>query len=186
MAQTQTKSRTTGGIPGLEVVRDVARRYGRDPGTVEGYGVAMTVFAGVGAALVAVARLTGRRPAALSPWEVGLTALAVHKISRIVAKDSVTTPLRAPLTSFQGPAGDAEVAEDVQAHGPGHALGELLTCPFCLDPWVATALTAGRTFAPQLTSAVTTTFGVVALADFLHLGYAAAQQRTPPPEQRDD
>jgi hypothetical protein len=186
MAQTRTESHPTHRLPGVQVVHDVARRYGREPGTVEGYGVAMAVFAGVGAALVAAARLTGRRPGTLTPWELGLTALAAHKISRIVAKDSVTAPLRAPLTRFQGPAGDAEVAEDVRAHGPGHALGELLTCPFCLDPWVATALTAGRTFAPQLTGAVTTTFGVVALADLLHLGYAAAQQRTTPPEQRGD
>ncbi|MGD9990233.1 MAG: DUF1360 domain-containing protein [Pseudonocardia sp.] len=34
--------------------------------------------------------------------------------------------------------------EDTGTDGPArHALGELLTCPFCRDMWIATGLTIG-------------------------------------------
>jgi hypothetical protein len=49
---------------------------------------------------------------------------------------------------------------------------------------VAGTLVAGSTFAPALTRAVTTVFSAVAVSDFLQLGYAMAQQREQPPEQR--
>jgi hypothetical protein len=39
--------------------------------------------------------------------------------------------------------------------------------------------------APTLTRAATSTLSAVAVFDFLQLGYAAAQQRTAPPETRD-
>ena len=60
----------------------------------------------------------------------------------------MTSPLRAPFTRFEGPQGNAELAEEVRGSGARKAVGELVTCPFCLGPWVATALTAGLTFAP--------------------------------------
>jgi len=40
------------------------------------------------------------------------------------------------------------VMESVRGHGPQHAVGELISCPFCLGLWTATALTAGMVYAP--------------------------------------
>lgn len=179
---------TASGVSVSRAVENQARRYGREPETLAGYGTALAVFAGTVGVAVAGARLAGRPAPSARPWDVVLLALATHKISRIIAKDSVTTPLRAPLTRFRGPAGNAEVTEEVRAPEGTHrhTMGELVTCPFCLDPWVATMLVAGRTFVPGLARAVESVFGSVAVADTLHLGYAAAQQRVTPPENRRD
>ena len=58
----------------------------------------------------------------------------------------------------------------------GHAGGELITCPFCLDVWVATGFTIGLVFAPRLTRLVSAALTALTGADFLHLAYAAAQE----------
>jgi hypothetical protein len=42
----------------------------------------------------------------------------------------------------------------------------------------------GHTFAPALTRAAVNVLSAVAAPDFRHLGYAAAQQRTTPLEER--
>lgn len=164
---------------------DAARAYGRPDKALGGYAVAMGVFSVAAGAVALTARLTGRRPAPLSPYELACLSLATHKISRIAAKDAVTSPLRAPFTRFQGSAGDAEIAEEVTDTGRWKAVGELISCPFCLGPWVAASLMAGHTFAPTFTRATVTVFSAVAASDFMQLGYAAAQQRTTPSDERD-
>lgn len=57
-----------------------------------------------------------------------------------------------------------------------HAIGELLSCPFCLAVWVATGLTGGLVLAPRLTRLVATALTAVAASDFLQMGYAVAQR----------
>ena len=60
--------------------------------------------------------------------------------------------------------------------GLKHSIGELITCPFCLDVWIATGFTVGLVFAPRVTRLVAATFSAVTGADFLHLLYAKAQE----------
>jgi hypothetical protein len=43
-----------------------------------------------------------------------VVAAAAHKLSRLLAKDPVTSPLRAPFTSYQGTQGPAELKEEVR------------------------------------------------------------------------
>ena len=63
----------------------------------------MTVYAGVVGTLAAAARVTGREvPDGLRVQDIALSALATHKLSRLLAKDPVTSPLRAPFTAYQG------------------------------------------------------------------------------------
>jgi uncharacterized protein DUF1360 len=67
-----------------------------------------------------------------------------HKVSRLIAKDAITSPLRAPFTSYEGGAAPGEVSEQVRTHSPlVHSRGELITCLFSLTPWVATAFATG-------------------------------------------
>ncbi len=145
---------------------------------LRGYAGAMSVYGGVVAAIAATARLSGRAlPERISPWDTAVTAVATHKLSRLLAKDPVTSPLRAPFTTFEGTSGPAELAEDVRSSGSKKTVGELVTCPFCIGMWVSTGFTAGYVFAPRATRLAATTLAVLAGSDFLQFAYAHAEQK---------
>lgn len=155
------------------------RAYGREPGVLSGYAALIGAYgAGTGAA-IAAARATGRaRATPPTPWELIQLAAATHKLSRILTKDAVTSPLRAPFTTWKGSSAPGEVAEEVREHGIGHSVGELLTCPLCVAQWIATAFAAGLVLAPTLTRAAITVFSTVAGSDLLQHAYVALQQQT--------
>lgn len=146
---------------------------------LDGYLVGMGVYAGVTAALATVVRATGRPvPERPSTSDVVLLSIATHKLSRLLTKDAITSPIRAPFTRYDKPIGSGEVMEQVRDEGSTtrHAIGELLSCPFCLAVWVATGLTGGLVLAPRLTRLVATALTAVAASDFLQMGYAVCQQ----------
>ncbi|MCU7723860.1 DUF1360 domain-containing protein [Actinoplanes sp. KI2] len=150
---------------------------------LDGYVTAMTAFAGLAASLVAAGRLTGRRaPDRPAAADVVLLSIATHKLSRLLAKDAVASPLRAPFARYRQPAGAAEVNEDVRDEGSSvrHGIGELVTCPFCLAVWVATGLTGGLVLAPRLTRLAATALTATAASDFLQLAYDAAKRTEQP------
>jgi hypothetical protein len=89
----------------------------------------------------------------------------------------VTAILRAPFTEFEEPAGEGEVNERAVGTGLRHAVGELLTCPFCVAQWVATALVAGSLAAPDLTTAAVSICATARLSDYLQLTYGLLRQR---------
>jgi hypothetical protein len=138
-----------------------------------GYAMTMTVYGAVVGGLAALARATGRDiPDGLSPTDVGLSALATHKVSRLLAKDPVTSPLRAPFTVFQGTSGPSELHEEARGTGGRKTVGELVTCPFCTGVWVATAFTAGLIYLPRVTRLAMGTFAALAGADILQFTHA--------------
>ena len=140
---------------------------------LRGYAITMSVYAGVVTALAGVVKLTHTEPPdGLSERDVVLCAAATHKLSRLLAKDPVTSPLRAPFTEFRGTQGPAELAEDVRAGGQRKALGELITCPFCTAVWVATGFTAGLLLLPRTTRIAMGALAALAGADFLHFAHA--------------
>ncbi|WAL64123.1 DUF1360 domain-containing protein [Amycolatopsis cynarae] len=143
-----------------------------------GYLVVMAIYGLLVALAATAAALTGRRlPRRVPVQDLAILALGTHKLSRTVSKDAVTSPLRAPFTRYRDTGGPAEVMEEVRKpSGLRHSIGELLTCPFCLDLWVVTAFTTGLVFAPRVTRLVAGTFASLAGADFLQLAYARAQK----------
>ena len=143
-----------------------------------GYVMVLAVFASCVAAAAGLAFATGRKlPSGIGPWDVLLLAAGTHKLSRTVSKSAATSPLRAPFTRYTGTGGPSEVMEEVRSNGGvRHSIAELITCPFCLDLWVATGFTIGLVFAPRLTRLVSGALTALTGADFLHLAYAAAQQ----------
>jgi Protein of unknown function (DUF1360) len=145
---------------------------------IGGYVVVMAVFAALVSGVAGLAFATGRRlPPGVGPWDVLLLAAGTHKLSRTLTKDAVTSPLRVPFTRYKEPGGPAEVMEEVRSKGGlRHSIGELITCPFCLDVWIATGFTIGLVFAPRLTRLIATALTAVTGADFLHLLYAKAQE----------
>jgi Protein of unknown function (DUF1360) len=143
-----------------------------------GYATVLAVFASLLAAVTGLAFATGRKlPSGVGPWDVVLLAAGTHKLSRTVSKSAVTSPLRAPFTRYTGTGGPSEVTEEARStNGPRHSIAELITCPFCLDVWIATGFTVGLVFAPRVTRVVAGAFTALTGADFLHLAYAAAQR----------
>ncbi|HYH30621.1 MAG TPA: DUF1360 domain-containing protein [Pseudonocardia sp.] len=154
-----------------------AYRHGEDR-PLGGYVLVMAVFAALVAGAAGLVAASGRRlPSGFGPWDLLLITAGTHKLSRTLSKDAVTSPLRAPFTRYSGTGGPAEVMEDASKAGQvRHSIGELVSCPFCLDMWIATGFAFGYVFAPRVTRLVAGTFSALAGADFLHLAYAKAQQ----------
>lgn len=146
---------------------------------LDGYVVTLGAFGTLAGSLAAAVKLTGKpvpeRPATA---DVVLISIATHKLSRLLTKDAVTSPLRAAFTRYREPAGSAEVNEEVRDDGNPirHSVGELLSCPFCLAVWVATGLTGGLVLAPRLTRLAATALTAVAASDFLQMGYTIAKE----------
>jgi hypothetical protein len=144
-----------------------------------GYLMLMSVYGGGTALAAAGARALGRKPlTGISPWELAQLTVATQKLARLIAKDPITSPIRAPFTTYEGTSAPAELKEEVRGHGLQHSLGELLTCPMCLGQWVATAFMLGLVVAPKATRMTMATFTAVSGADFLQYLYAQAQQAT--------
>ena len=103
------------------------------------------------------------------PERIGLvdvvgTGLASYKVGRLVAKDDVTTWVRAPVTE------DPDATQP-KPQGLERALGELLTCPYCIGVWAASGLSYGLVLFPRQTRLVNAVFGAQAVADFLNAGF---------------
>lgn len=132
-----------------------------------------------GALVTGMGAVVARRgvPERIETSDLALMSVATHKVARLIAKDPVTSPLRAPFARFSGPSGTpAEVSEDVRGDGGRHAVGELVTCPFCLGQWVATGFAFGFAVAPRPTRIVASVFTALTVSDFLQLAYAAASR----------
>ncbi|MBN6053748.1 DUF1360 domain-containing protein [Nonomuraea sp. RK-328] len=133
-----------------------------------GYLRILTVYGGAVAAAAGLAALTGRKmPEQVGVLDLALMAGCTHKMSRLIAKDPVTSPLRAPFTRYEGTSGPAELKEE-----PRNSVGEMLSCPFCLAQWTATAYAAGLVLAPRFTRLAGATMTAVAISDWLQLAYA--------------
>jgi hypothetical protein len=138
----------------------------------------MAAYGGLTASGAALLRRNGvRLPERISWHDTLLAAIATHRITRTIAKDPVTAPLRAPFTEYRGPAGEAELHEEVREDSAvRHAVGELVTCPFCLAQWTATAVAFGLITAPRPTRIALSVFTITAGADALQFAYSALRR----------
>src|SRR5438874_13532910 len=132
--------------------------------------------------VASVAVLTGmameqdRLPKRFGLLDLALLGIATHKLSRIVAKDRITSILRAPFVNYIRSAGAGEVEEDPRGRGFQRGIGHLISCPYCMAPWCATALSFGLLFAPRVTRFFAGLLVSVAASDFLHRAYARMKQ----------
>jgi hypothetical protein len=156
---------------------DVRRGYDAPGAPLGSYGLLVTAFNAVGVAALAVRSRRKGLPEGLATRDIALLAVATQKLSRLVARDRVAAPLRAPFTRFQESAGRGEVDEAARGEGLQRALGELLVCPYCVSVWIAGGLTAGFVAAPRPTRLVASLFAGLAGADFLQLAYSAGEKR---------
>jgi hypothetical protein len=170
---TTTKPRTALHRAARRIQREYAGDKDRPLG---GYAAVMGVYAAVLGLVTGAGRVLGvRLPERIGVQDTVLLCLATHKASRLLSKDAVTSPLRAPFTRYEEPAGEGEVNESVRGTGVRHALGELVSCPFCLGVWISGGLTAGLVLAPRATRVVLTGLTAVAGSDAIQLLYDRAK-----------
>ena len=138
---------------------------------------AMGVYLSLVGTAAAAIRVSGRElPTRIPLGDAVLLTVGTFRLARRIAKDPVTAPVRAPFVSYQGTSGEAEVAEEVREHGGvKHAVGELLTCPFCMAQWVGTGFVLGSVTAPRATRLAALTMTMVAGSDVLQFVYDAIQ-----------
>src|SRR4051812_45241483 len=141
-----------------------------------GYAVLTGTFLGSAGAFSAWMHASGRElPERVAPGDLALVTVASHKASRLIAKDRVTSAVRAPFTRFEDDAGPGEVEEAPRGRGMRRAIGELLVCPYCMGLWVAAAFTAGLIVAPRPTRWVAAVFTTLFGSDALQIAYSKAE-----------
>jgi hypothetical protein len=161
-----------------EAARAVTAPYAGDRAgelPVGGYAAMLSLFVGSFTALILAARRAGALPSRIPLRDIVLLGVATHKLTRIVTRERIAIPLRMPFVRYQGTDGAGLVKEQPRGPGLRYAVGSLLTCQFCVGPWVASALTGSLMFAPRATRLASSVFTMVAISDFLHQAYAAAR-----------
>ena len=142
------------------------------------YAALMGVFNFLFGGALLTAKRNGRElPQRVGAGDVVSIGVASHKLSRLIAKDKVTSPLRAPFTELEEEGGPAELEERSRGGGVRKAIGELLICPYCLGLWVVAAFSLGLLFAPRLTRFLASVFSALTISDFLQIAYKAAEEK---------
>jgi hypothetical protein len=142
-----------------------------------GYALLTTTYAVLTGTFATWLHRSGRPVAdRMEGGDLVLMAAATHKLSRLIAKDRVTSVVRAPFTEFQDDAGPSEVEEAARGHGLRRAIGELVICPYCLGLWVGTAFAAGLIVAPRVTRWTMGVFAALLGSDALQIAYAKAEE----------
>ena len=142
------------------------------------YTALMAAYGAAVAGLASVVRRRGLPLPRLGAGDILLIGAATHKLARRVAKDPVTSPLRAPFTRFKGTSGPAELAEEPRGGRTRHAIGELISCPFCLSQWVATGFVFGMVVAPGATRLAASVLASLTVSDSLQFGYCILDQKS--------
>jgi len=140
------------------------------------YATFAAVFNGALAGAVVAAKRSGRDlPEHVELQDLVLIGAASHKLSRLVAKKKITSFVRAPFTELQGKGGPAELEEKARGRGLRKAVGELLTCPYCLGLWASGGFHAGLLFAPRATRFSASVLTAMTISDFLQIAYKAVE-----------
>lgn len=153
---------------------------GADPRARKGsYALVMALYGAATGSFLAWRKASGRGlPDRLGAGDLTMIGVATHKTSRLIAKDKVATPIRAPFTRFEDEADlPVEVSESPRGSGLRRTIGELISCPYCLDMWTATTYAAGLVAAPRVTRFIAGVMSAVTIADALQLAYKAGQEQ---------
>jgi len=177
--QQPPESAPSDGEPDGGVVAAVGRAYAGDAAEelpLGGYAVITGLFVGSFTAFAVAAEHARVLPERTRVGDILLLGAATHKLTRILTRDRVTMPVRAPFTRYEGSDGAGQVRETPRGQGLQKAIGSLLTCQYCAGPWIATALTAGLVFAPRVARLASSIFAMATVSDFLHQAYAGSRR----------
>lgn len=141
------------------------------------FAVLMGLYGATVGGFLLAQKMAGRElPEKVGTRDLFLLGVATHKVSRLITRDWVTAPIRAPFTTYEGSTGAGEVKEKARGQGMQRALGSLFTCPWCTGAWTAAAFGCGFALSPRLTRFIASIFTVETVSDCLHLGYEAAKK----------
>jgi hypothetical protein len=161
---------TTNPYP-AEVLDQVTVAYAGDEERPLGSFLAlMGLYGGLAAGLGATAVRKGL-PERVAVPDMVLLGVATAKLSRLLSRDRVTSPLRAPVTQFEEFGEHGEVEESPRGSGFRRGLGELVTCPYCVSQWVGTALLGAFLVKPRETRVVSSLFGLLTVSDLVQVGH---------------
>jgi hypothetical protein len=142
------------------------------------YGPLLVGYAAMAAALLVGARRLGPSPIPRPELsDAMLIGLGTFKLSRLVAKEKVLQPVRAPFVEHAEPGQGTEVNSEPGGTGLRRAVGELLTCPFCVSVWIGTIFVAGFAVAPRAVRLVTAGLAALVVADASQYAYTGIRDR---------
>jgi hypothetical protein len=156
----------------------LGEEYGKRRAPLGGYASLITLFAVVVAGFFAFKKRS--LPERIPLSDLLILGIATQKVSRVVTRSRVTSVVRAPFTTYEGPAGSGEVEERPRGTGLRRAIGELVSCPFCMGTWIACAGIAGFVSQPRLTRALGSIFAVGSIADFVQQAYCRVKEPNDP------
>jgi hypothetical protein len=164
------KTAFAGPLPGLNL------RPPGDDRPLGSYVVLMSTFASLSTLFAAWFRASGRPlPDRVEARDLALLTVASAKTARLLSKDRITSPLRAPFTEPDKDAGHGEVDETSRGSGLRRAVGQLLLCPFCLGMWTSAVFTAGLLTVPRFTRWVAAVMSIFFGSELLQIVYRKAE-----------
>ncbi|HWD84222.1 MAG TPA: DUF1360 domain-containing protein [Solirubrobacteraceae bacterium] len=141
------------------------------------YAVLISAFGTLSAMFAVWFSRSGRElPDRIEARDLLLLTVASHKLARLVSKDRITSPIRAPFTQPQGEGGPGEVDETSRGHGLRRAVGQLLLCPYCLGMWTSAGFVAGLLTLPRFTRWVASVFSIFFGSELLQIAYKKAEE----------
>lgn len=142
------------------------------------YATLVGVFSSIFALFLLLTRLTDRElPERIQLADLALLGTASHKLSHLMSNASVTSFIRAPVTELQEVKSPTKLDEEPRGDGLQKALGNLLTCHFCLGMWVTAFFSYGLVLRPRTTRFVAGMFSILTISDFMHQTYKRAMNK---------
>lgn len=164
----------------VDALKEWEERYARGEERPLGSYVALLfTYLGAVVAMIVTGRIRRVKvPDRIPAADLALLSVAVFRASRLITKDSITAVARAPFTAYKEPAGHGEVNEEVIGKGPRHAVGELVSCPFCISVWLASVGIFAMVVFPRAARLVCSVLNAAAGADVLQFVYSALGEAT--------
>ena len=129
------------------------------------YGPLLAMYIGMSALLLIGVRRFGPSPPRPTIGDVALIGLGTFKLSRLITKEKVLHPARAPFVEGVEPGVGSEINCEPAGTGVRRAIGELVTCPFCMSVWISTILVASFALVPRAVRLITSALAAIVVAD---------------------
>jgi hypothetical protein len=141
------------------------------------YAALMSAFGAMSVGFAAWFSRSGRElPERIEGRDLVLLTAASHKLARLLSKDRITSPIRAPFTQPRGEGAPGEVEETSRGRGLRRAVGQLLLCPYCLGMWTSAGFVAGLVTLPRFTRWVATVLTIFFGSELLQIAYRKAEE----------